>query len=105
MAMLLTEAQAAAELQIDKRTLRKLILSGRLRAVDVGSGGRRHFRIAREDLREIDARQPDGPTMSPRARPRPRAATRLRRTSAEQFLPTAQHVTARANAARTSPHA
>jgi len=51
--MLLTEAQAARELQVDKRTLRRLIESGRLRAVDIGSGRRRYHRIDLKDLKSI----------------------------------------------------
>lgn len=51
--MFLTESEAAARLKVDRRTLRKLIRAGRLNACDVGSGKRRHFRIAPESLAEI----------------------------------------------------
>ena len=51
--MLLTETQAAKMLQVDRRTVRKLICSERLHAVDVGGGKRRVFRIDPADLRSI----------------------------------------------------
>ena len=51
--MLLTETQAAKEAQVDKRTLRKLILLGRLRALDFGSGKRHRFRIDSMDLYNV----------------------------------------------------
>ena len=53
--MLLTEAQAARETQVDKRTVRRLIATGRLKAVDFGSGKRRHYRIDPADLKAIAA--------------------------------------------------
>lgn len=51
--MLLTEEQAAAELQVDRRTVRRLIESGRLHAIDVGGGRRSHYRIHPDALRDI----------------------------------------------------
>lgn len=54
-ATLLTENQAADVAQVDKRTIRRLIETGRLRALDFGSGRRHHYRI---DLAELHAVQP-----------------------------------------------
>ena len=51
--MLLTEAQAAREAQVDRRTIRKLIDAGRLRASNFGTGKRRHYRIDAADLMSI----------------------------------------------------
>ena len=59
--MLLTEKQAAVELQIDIRTVRRLINSQRLRAIDVGSGKRRSFRIDPADIRLISSHQDSPP--------------------------------------------
>jgi len=56
--MFLTEAEAAHTLRIDRRTLRRLIESGRLRALNVGTGRRRHYRIAEADLSEVSSAQP-----------------------------------------------
>jgi hypothetical protein len=54
--MLLTEQQAAEEAQVDRRTIRRLITTGQLKASDLG-GGRRHcFRIDPADLRAIRSR-------------------------------------------------
>lgn len=53
--MLLTETQAAREAQVDKRTVRRLIETGRLKAVDFGSGKRHHYRIDPADLKGIAA--------------------------------------------------
>jgi excisionase family DNA binding protein len=47
---LLTESQEAAAAQVDKRTIRRLIENGRLRALDFGSGKRHHYRIDPADL-------------------------------------------------------
>jgi excisionase family DNA binding protein len=49
----LTEEQAAKEVQVDRRTIRRLIDSGRLKATDFGSGGRRLYRIDIADLKAI----------------------------------------------------
>ena len=59
--MFLTEAEAAHTLRIDRRTLRRLIESGRLRALNVGTGRRRHYRIAEADLSEVSSAQPPSP--------------------------------------------
>lgn len=67
--MWLVESEAARELRIDRRTLRKLIQSGRLRAVDVGSGSRHIYRINPDDLREITAPFPPAETSMPHPRP------------------------------------
>jgi excisionase family DNA binding protein len=67
---LLTESQAAAAAQVDKRTIRRLIQGGRLRAIDFGSGKRHHYRI---DPAELHAVQPVGEkpaTTLPSRRPR-----------------------------------
>jgi len=56
--MFLTETEAAQQLKIDRRTLRRLIEAGRLRALNVGSGRRRHYRIAQSDLTEVNSTQP-----------------------------------------------
>jgi excisionase family DNA binding protein len=61
--MLITEAQAATEAQVDKRTVRRLIETGRLKAIDFGSK-RRHYRIDPEDLKSISA-APDGQAPEP----------------------------------------
>jgi excisionase family DNA binding protein len=49
---LLTEAEAARIIAADKRTIRKLINTGRLKAVDIGSS-RHHYRIDPADLKTI----------------------------------------------------
>lgn len=52
--MLLTEVQAAREAQVDRRVIRKLIESGRLKAIDFGC--RRHrYRIEPSELTRIKA--------------------------------------------------
>jgi len=82
---LLTESQAAAAAQVDKRTIRRLIKTGRLRAVDFGSGKRHHYRI---NLTELHAVQPvveKRPiTPPPHRRRRPRSVASL-----AAYLPTA----------------
>jgi excisionase family DNA binding protein len=50
---LLTESQAAAAAQVDKRTIRRLIQTGRLRALDFGSGKRHHYRIDPAELYSV----------------------------------------------------
>jgi excisionase family DNA binding protein len=50
---LLTESQAADAAQVDKRTIRRLIETGRLRALDFGSGKRHHYRIDPVELHEV----------------------------------------------------
>jgi excisionase family DNA binding protein len=52
-ARLLTERQAAESAQVDRRTLRRLIDTGRLRALDLGNGRRRCIRIHADDLKNI----------------------------------------------------
>src|ERR1700690_3890400 len=50
----LTEDEAAMALRVDKRTVRRLIVSQRLRAVDLGSGGKRHhYRIDASELKAV----------------------------------------------------
>jgi len=51
--MFLTERQAASEAGVDKRTIRRLILKGRLHAQDFGTGSRHHFRIDPADLKDL----------------------------------------------------
>ena len=76
--MLLTETQAAAEAQVDKRTIRRLIQSGRLKAIDVGCGGRRHYRIDPDDLRRIQSAVKAAAPLTP---PLPALRHRRRRAS------------------------
>lgn len=73
--MLLTEAQAAREAQVDRRTIRRLIQLGRLRASDFGSGARHHYRIDPVDLRAIAPPPESAPT------PMPPPTSRRRRQS------------------------
>lgn len=83
--MLMTEKQAAEKLQIDRRTLRKLIESDRLQAINVGGSGRKHYRIHPDALKEI---VPDNPIKVTQRRMRRRS--RLRQSSsssARSYLP------------------
>jgi excisionase family DNA binding protein len=82
---LLTEAQAATAAQVDKRTIRRLIQDGRLRAVDYGSGKRHHYRINPDDLTDI--KPPSTLTPLPRA-PRRRPARASFSSSISAYLPT-----------------
>ena len=84
--ILLTEAQAAAALQVDKRTLRRLIESGRLKAVDISSGFRRHYRIDPADLRDMAKREEKTTTIVPR---RTRCGRLSSMGSVHAFLPPA----------------
>lgn len=70
--MLLTEIQAARELQTDKKTVRRLIETGRLKAVDVGGGKRRHYRIDPAELRAIAPASRIDPRTPPTCRRRRR---------------------------------
>ena len=65
-ATLLTESQAAAAAQVDKRTIRRLIETGRLRALDFGSGKRHHYRINPAELQAVQpvAEKPSVPEKS-----------------------------------------
>src|SRR5258708_1599000 len=83
---LLTESQAARLAQVDKRTLRKLIEAGRLRAMDFGTGKRRHFRIDLADLKTIPAASQSTQTPSPR--PRRRGPSLPLPSSVSAYLPT-----------------
>jgi excisionase family DNA binding protein len=47
---ILTLDDAASFAQVSKATLKKIILAGRLKAVDVGTGNRHHYRISKQDL-------------------------------------------------------
>ena len=86
--MFLTEAEAATEIRADKKTVRKLILSGRLRAIDVGSRGRRHFRIDPSDLKEIaPAEHQKAPLPPPISRRRRRPTVQANSVAA--YLPSA----------------
>jgi excisionase family DNA binding protein len=87
--MLLTETQAAREAQVDRRTIRRLINDGRLRALDFGSGKRHYFRINPADLRAVLKRPEEcsstPPNLASRARHRHlQAATS---SSVAAFLP------------------
>lgn len=79
----LTESQAAVAVQVDKRTIRQLIESGRLRAVDFGNGKRHHYRIEAQDLKSIE---PQTAKLSHDLRPRRRRLARSKVSVA--FLPT-----------------
>jgi excisionase family DNA binding protein len=83
-ATLLTESQAAAAAQVDKRTIRRLIETGRLQALDFGSGKRHHYRI---DPAELHAVQPvvDKPAITP---PLPRRRRQQPLCSLSAYLPT-----------------
>lgn len=52
-APLLTEREAAALMRVDRRTLRRLVEAGRLRAINVGSGKRRHYRFTQQAIFDI----------------------------------------------------
>jgi excisionase family DNA binding protein len=88
LAGMLTEDQAAAVLQIDRRTLRKLIEHGRLDAIDVGSGKRRHFRIAPKSLTEIGSK-PQENQSAPRVTRFKRQSRRQLSTNVLAYLPVA----------------
>jgi len=62
--MFLTEKEAAARLQCDPRTVRRLVVSGRLRAVDLGTT-RRNLRIDPDALNAILPPPADPPVMPP----------------------------------------
>ncbi len=47
---LLTVGEVAAELRISKQTVSRLIMSGRLKAENVGAGTAKHYRIRRSWL-------------------------------------------------------
>jgi excisionase family DNA binding protein len=81
---LLTESQAAGTAQVDKRTIRRLIQDGRLRAIDFGSGKRHHYRIDPADLRAVHpvAEKP-ATTLPPSRRRRPQPSYPL-----SAYLPT-----------------
>jgi len=86
----LTEDEAAAELRVDRRTIRKMIDKKRLAATDCGSDGRHCYRIHRDDLRQTKP-QTDGPgdTVKPEVTCR---RPRFRQTSVPRyasFFPTA----------------
>lgn len=83
--MYYTEEQAASQLGVNKKTVRALIVAGRLRAIDVGS--RRHcYRVHPDDLKNIS---PAGPAVTTP----PPARRRFRRQGAtegvQSFLPSA----------------
>jgi excisionase family DNA binding protein len=51
---IMTLADVARFTKTSTATIRSLITSGRLRAIEIGSGGsRRHFRVARRDLMDF----------------------------------------------------
>jgi excisionase family DNA binding protein len=83
--VLLTERQAAAAAQVDRRTIRRLILAGRLTATDFGSGKRRCFRIDMAHLKTIQ------PSAKFNTTQRPSACVRRRRSESTSdvvaFLP------------------
>lgn len=72
---ILTLEEAGAFGKISKTTLKKLIISGRLKAVDVGAGHRHHYRIAKKDLLAFFGVKPDA-TGEGNGSVNPSAATR-----------------------------
>ena len=85
--MLLTESQAAREAQVDKRTLRRLILAGRLRASDFGTRGRRFFRIDPDDLKKVLSQPSVSATPTPPLPPSRRRRRAASSSSLAAFLP------------------
>jgi excisionase family DNA binding protein len=84
--MLLTERQAAEMLQCDQRVIRRLILSGRLTAIDLGTS-RHQFRIDPEALKAI-LPIGDTPVTLKSTHPRRRCRRSLAPSGAtEAFLP------------------
>jgi hypothetical protein len=51
---LLTEAQAGRIAGVSRKQIRKMILAGRLEAVDWGTGKRKHYRIKAEALAKLN---------------------------------------------------
>jgi excisionase family DNA binding protein len=84
-ATLLTESQAAAAAQVDKRTIRRLIETGRLHALDFGSGKRRHYRINPAELHAVQPVVGKTPITPPPHRRRQHPS----RSSLAGYLPTA----------------
>lgn len=66
---LLTEEQAARIAGVSRKQIRKMILAGRLEAVDWGTGKRKHYRIKADALAALQAR-PGEPRVTPRQRRR-----------------------------------
>lgn len=64
---LLTEEQAAEYAGVSRKTIRRLIESGRLEASDYGTGKRRHYRIHPDALTHIKP-VPAPPLPQPRRR-------------------------------------
>lgn len=82
----LTEYEAAKETRVDRRTIRRLIQSGRLRATDFGSRRRHVYRIQRADLQTIQA-APDAQYSSQATQPRRRRRRFPSTGLVAQFLP------------------
>ncbi len=90
MPMLLTETQAAQHAQVDRRTIRKLIRGGRLRAIDLGDNHRHCYRIDLADLAAVSPATDLQPTSEIRVerKLRTRRLPASRSTSTESYLPT-----------------
>lgn len=87
--MFLNEREAASELRIDRRTLRRMIRDGRLPAIDVGSGKRRHYRLETASLAKIAARDKAGvPTEQP-IPPKNRNISRPQPQPVQRYFPDA----------------
>lgn len=80
--LLLSEAQAAQAAGVSRKTIRRLIEKGRLRAADYGTGGHHNYRINPSDLVIVQAGSAgDGGDEAPT--PPGRRARAGRRKSAE----------------------
>ena len=84
---LLSEKQAAEMAGVSRKTIRRLIEKGRLKAADYGTGHHRNYRIHPDDLASVET-FPSAPS-EPHIVMRPDHLTRRRRqsSSAAAFLP------------------
>jgi len=85
--MLISLSEAAREAKVDRRTIRRLIQSGRLRALDFGNGTRRLYRIDPADLRAITSKSIPTAPPTPISQPRRRRRRSASSPSVSQFLP------------------
>lgn len=82
---LLTEAEAAAIAKVSKKTIRRLIVAGRLPAVDYGSGRHHNYRINPEDLLRVQSPPTTDVPAASEIVPRQRRHTRGRTLT--EYLP------------------